>query len=141
MKVCDICGGRGGDVVSVRPEESILTIARIMAANNLGCIPVLTADNTLVGMLSERDLVRSLAKRARALKAADLMTENVITCSPGEDLRSAMEKMTRHHVRYLPVTVEGELVGIVSCRDLLQAVLSEMITEQGHEMEGISVAR
>jgi CBS domain-containing protein len=83
-------------------------------------------------MLSERDVVRGVAEsgsRVMDLRVRDLMTRSLETCAPGESLKAAMEKMHRKHVRHLPI-VEGEaLVGIISQRDVLHAVLDQMQLE------------
>jgi CBS domain-containing protein len=86
----------------------------------------------VVGIISERDVVRGLAEHGAELldmKVADLMTKNVKTCSPEDDLKHVMTEMTRSRIRHLPVTEDGRMCGIVSIGDVVKTRLDELETE------------
>ncbi len=133
MKIQDLISKRAAEVITVRAEDTIETVAQILKTNNIGCLPVRNAEGGLAGILSERDLARSYVTasgRLRELTAGDLMTENVIVCAPDEDLPSAMKKLTTHHIRHLPIMDGDTLVGMISSRDVLEAVLQEITLER-----------
>ncbi len=133
MHVKEIIAERTADVIFVRQEDTVQTVAQILKTNNIGCVPVNNGAGDLVGILSERDVARSfvtITGRLRELTVAELMTKNVITCNVEDDLRSVMEKMSRHHIRHLPVMDDGKLVAMISSRDVLKAVLSEVTMER-----------
>lgn len=118
--------------ITCRPEDTVETAAALLHTNKVGALPVRDGDGRLVGMLSERDIVRGVAEsgaRVMDLRVRDLMTRTLVTCGPEESLKSAMEKMHRKHVRHLPIVSGGSLVGIISQRDVLHAVLDQTQTE------------
>jgi CBS domain-containing protein len=132
MSVRTLLEAKDSRTITCRPEDTIETAASLLHTNKIGALPVRDAEGRLVGMLSERDVVRGVAEsgsRVMDLRVRDLMTRSLETCAPGESLKVAMEKMHRKHVRHLPI-VEGEaLVGIISQRDVLHAVLDQMQLE------------
>lgn len=112
-----------GPVVTCRPEDSIAGAADKLAQHVIGVMPVVDATYNLVGMLSERDIVRAFSRDKTgfgALSVGDVMSRNVISCAPGNSYVDAANLMRRNRVRHLPVIEEGLLVGLISVRDMLE---------------------
>lgn len=110
-------------IVAVAPAESVLRIADIISARRIGSVIVLDEAGRLVGIVSERDVVKALATRAAAvvsMRADELMTRDVVTATPETSVDEAVEIMDRGYFRHLPVLEDGRLVGIVSIRDLVK---------------------
>jgi len=121
MKVKDLLR-LDSQVVTIRPEDTLETVATMLASNNIGALPVRNAKGDLVGLISERDIVTAFARKgAKVLKlqVRDMMTRSVITCGPDETVKEIAEAMSRRHFRHMPVVSDGELVGMVSVRDVL----------------------
>jgi CBS domain-containing protein len=129
MTVKVILSKKGSDVSTIDPTATLESGIRILAERGIGALVVLGADQRMIGILSERDIVRALAERgADALTEplARVMTRNVSTCTQSETVNSIMEQMTAGKFRHVPV-VEGErLVGIVSIGDVVKHALTEL---------------
>jgi CBS domain-containing protein len=120
--------------ISVLPELPISGVLDVLAEKRIGAVLVVDRQSALVGILSERDIVRSLASHAAGtltLTAKDLMTPNPTTASPATSVSQAMEIMTNGHFRHLPITENGALVGLVSIGDVVKA----KIDQSEHEVE------
>lgn len=105
------------------PDAPIAALAQSMKARDIGIIPILE-DKKLVGVVTDRDIVlRGLADGAdpSGMKARDLMSTDVVCCSPDEPLSKAAKRMAKAQVRRLPVVNNGELVGMLSVGDISQA--------------------
>jgi CBS domain-containing protein len=111
------------DLVTCRPEASVVETARLMTARQVGAVIVMD-DARLAGVFTERDLLRVVGsgEDIRERTIADAMTMSVTTCPPDADLLWVADTMRRLHVRHLPVAEGGMVVGIVSLRDLFAAV-------------------
>jgi CBS domain-containing protein len=124
MTVRHVLLGKGADVVAVAPETSVAQAADVIARRRIGAVVVLDAAGRLVGIISERDVVRGLTQHGAALlemQVADLMTHDVITVAPECSVEEALEIMDAGYFRHLPVRdAEGGLCGIVSIRDLVR---------------------
>ncbi|MEX1179168.1 MAG: CBS domain-containing protein [Nitriliruptor sp.] len=121
---------KGGDVLTVAPDASVGEAVRRLAERNVGAVVVLD-EGTLVGVLSERDVVRRLAvdPEVLALAVADVMTTSVTTCAPSATTDELMQTMTDGRFRHVPVLDDGQLVGIVSIGDVVKRRLDELATE------------
>jgi CBS domain-containing protein len=136
MFVSDILSQKGNSVFSVRPATSVAQVAQELTDLRIGSVLVLEADNRIAGIVSERDLVRALARhgaKAMELEARNVMTTDVVTCDPDDSIDHVMETMTRGRFRHLPVVRRGELLGIVSIGDVVKARLEET----QHEAEAL----
>lgn len=123
MTIAAVLKGKGADVVWVPPAASVTDVADVIASRRIGAVVVLDADRKMVGILSERDVVKAIAAHgAAALEktAAELMTRDVLTVVPETSVRQALEIMEQGYFRHLPVVQDGALVGIVSVRDLVK---------------------
>jgi CBS domain-containing protein len=124
MTIAAVLREKGASIISVAPETGMAEVAHVIATRRIGAVVVMDADRKLVGILSERDVVKALSQRGASvldLKAADIMTREVTMVDPTTPVDLAMEIMDRGYFRHLPVcTKDGELTGIVSIRDLVK---------------------
>ena len=130
MKVREILDAKGRSVATIRPEAAVTTALDRLVRERIGALVVSEHGRRVAGVLSERDLVRALAAEGAALVAggrrvAELMTREVVTCAPEDDVGRVMAEMTRRRVRHLPVVEGGGLAGIVSIGDVVKSRLGE----------------
>jgi CBS domain-containing protein len=136
MILSSILKQKGSDVAHVAPAASVAEVADVLADRGIGAVIVLDAAQQLLGIVSERDIVRGLARhgaRVMAMTAAQLMTANPRTVPPGTSVPEAMAVMTEGRFRHLPVCDGGRLAGIVSIGDVVKA----RISEQDHEVDSL----
>ena len=135
MTVAAILKAKGSHVESVRPDATLYTAVWELKSKNIGALVVVGNDGTtILGMISERELVRELLghdtpTHLLSLPVSKVMTTPVVTCSPDERITAVMARMTRHRVRHLPVVEHGRLVGIVSIGDVVKHRLDELELE------------
>jgi CBS domain-containing protein len=132
MRIADVLRNKGTDVATVAPTASVTQLIAELAAHNVGALPVVD-DGELVGIVSERDVVRRLNGIGAALLEAsvgDIMTTEVTTCSPEDGVADLAAIMTARRFRHLPVVVEGRLAGIVSIGDLVKARIDLLESER-----------
>ena len=123
MNIASLLAKKGVKVVTVGPEDSIREALKRLAEHNIGALVVVDGQGELAGIVSERDIVRALARTEAILAEpiAAIMTRNVIIGTPQDDLVAAGTTMTERHIRHLPVVEGGRLVGIVSIGDIVKA--------------------
>lgn len=133
MTVQRILSEKSSGIVTISPTASLAEAAQLLADRRIGALVVTGAGDRVVGIVSERDIVRILASRGAAgfgMSLTDVMTRKVVTCEPSTTVSSLMEQMTAGKFRHIPV-VDGEtLVGIVSIGDVVKLRLQEMEREQ-----------
>ena len=132
MRIADILRRKGSTVATVGPEVTVADLLGELAAHNVGALPVIEGGN-LIGIVSERDVVRQLHAGGAALlqaTVADIMTTEVTTCSPSDDVGDLAAIMTARRFRHLPVVVNGELAGIVSIGDIVKARIDLLESER-----------
>jgi CBS domain-containing protein len=132
MTVKSILSKKGGDVISIEPTATLETAVRKLAEHRIGALLVLGPDRRVIGILSERDIVRVLAEQgADVLKQplAQVMTRKVVTCSQTETVGTIMERMTTGKFRHVPVVEQDQVVGIISVGDVVKHRLHEMEQE------------
>jgi CBS domain-containing protein len=132
MNVNAILRTKGTKVVTVRPESSVSELTEQLRSEGIGALVVSEDDTTIVGIVSERDIVRGLAQHGAAVldsKVGDIMHRDVVTSSGDEDIEAVMGKMTRHRIRHLPVVDNGRLCGIISIGDVVKHRLEELESE------------
>ena len=125
MKVRDVMTK---SIVTVSPEDTIKDAARIMQQHNIGSVPVVDATG-LVGIVTDRDIViRNIAKGQDPFSTPvkNVMTAQVLTATPEEDVQSISKKMSTQQVRRLPVVENQKLVGMVSLGDLATTGMTNM---------------
>jgi CBS domain-containing protein len=129
MHVKNILSAKGGHVISIEPTATVANAARTLAQHKIGALLVLGPDRRIIGILSERDVVRVLAEQGAAALAqplAQVMTRKVFTCSPSETIGVIMERMTAGKFRHVPVVEQDQVVGMVSIGDVVKYRLQEM---------------
>jgi CBS domain-containing protein len=122
MRVGDVLKSNRQSLATCIPDESIASICTRLSALNIGAFPVCDANGALVGIISERDVVRAFAKdgaRLVDLHVRDLMTREVTTCTQETTMVEAEKLMNKHRVRHLPVMDGLKLVGMLSIRDVM----------------------
>lgn len=131
MKIQEILRRKGHQVVTVTPEIPVLEAMRILVQHNIGAVVVLDGDD-IRGILTERDILRLGAQAPTELerrRVAEVMTTDLVVGVPDDDIDYAMNIMTENRIRHLPVIGDGELAGIVSIGDLVNACRREAETE------------
>ena len=122
----------GGVAVSIAPDAGLDETLDRLAAENVGALVVSSDGRKVEGIVSERDIVRALQKDGPDLlrkQVRDVMTEDVITCVAADRAAGIMALLVSNHMRPIPVVKDGELVSMVSIRDLLQLRLDEVRSE------------
>ena len=122
MKVSTILSTKRPGVITVQADQTIQSATMLLAEYNIGALVVVGNDNAPVGILSERDIIKSLSQQSDTLSlpVAEIMTANVITGDPSDDLMSIAHTMTERRFRHMPIVKNGELVGMVSIGDILK---------------------
>jgi len=129
MTVSAILAVKGRDVVTIEPGATLANAAKLLADKRIGALPVLGADHRLVGIISERDIVRTVAARGAAALGdivGTAMTRDVVTCREAETIVSIMDRMTAGKFRHVPVIDRDRLVGMISIGDVVKHRLREM---------------
>lgn len=127
MGIAAILMDKGHDVATVGPDEMVAAIVAALTTRRIGAVLVKEGDR-IVGVVSERDVVRGLASHrgdVLALTAKAVMTSPVITIAPSDSVAHAMELMTGRRIRHLPVMESGKLCGLVSIGDLVKRRIEE----------------
>ena len=138
MYISDVLRIKGHTVATVLPTDSIQTAVRRLAELRIGAVVVQDRWQKLVGVFSERDLVKLLFrdwKDALDYRVEQVMTRSVITCRPSDKIDSVLAVITMNKVRHVPVMDNGALVGIVSIGDLVKHRLDEKELEAGVLLE------
>ena len=141
MKAKHILQSKGADVFAVSPDDSIAVAVSLLNEKNIGAVIVRGKSDEVVGILSERDVVRRLGKNgaeAMALRVSDCMTANPFTCAPDATVEELMAKMTEKRIRHLPVTLDGRVVGVISIGDVVKRKIEETEREAAALKEYIS---
>jgi CBS domain-containing protein len=137
MAVAHILKQKGSAVVTVPPAESVQSIVDLLARHRIGAVVVVDPSGGIVGIVSERDVVRAMAGQAGAVTAkaaGDIMTTKVRTCSPGDTEAELVVLMTENRIRHLPVVVEGKLAGMISIGDVVKHRM-EMMERETEDMK------
>lgn len=135
MRVQDVLKRKGHDVVAISPAASVADLLKLMADNRIGSVVVLDGDR-LVGIVSERDVVRRMAESdddVRKLPVNNIMTVDVQVCGLDDDTAELAATMTEYRVRHLPVVGDdGRVLAIVSIGDVVKARLDTLTDERDH---------
>ncbi|MFB1296994.1 CBS domain-containing protein [Mycobacterium sp. pW049] len=133
MRISDVLRSKGATVATITPETSVAGLLTELSVHNIGAMVVVSPDG-LVGIVSERDVVRKLHDMGADLlrrPVSEIMTTLVATCSPDDSVDSLSVLMTTNRVRHVPVVVDGRLAGIVSIGDVVKTRMEEL--EREHE--------
>jgi CBS domain-containing protein len=132
MNISQILKAKGRAVATARPDSTVSEIITKLAQKKIGAIVIVGDNGEVVGILSERDVIRRLAERGEAaLKepVSQSMTSSVISCQETSTLEEMMELMTQGRFRHVPVIEDGALVGIVSIGDIVKHHIAEVEME------------
>jgi CBS domain-containing protein len=132
MRIADVLRTKGGAVATITPETSVSGLLNELALHNIGAMVVVSPDG-VVGIVSERDVVRNLHERGAdllRLPVSEIMTTMVATCTPTDTVDHLSALMTNKRVRHIPVIEDQRLVGIVSIGDIVKQRMEELESEQ-----------
>lgn len=132
MKLAELIRDKSREIVKIRSDKNIAEAAIVLTENKIGALLVESSDGKIEGILSERDIVGGMAHHGADLHdvaVSDLMTRNVIRCSPSDTVNEAMAMMTDRRIRHLPVFENDELVGFISIGDLVKCRIMEVQAE------------
>ena len=132
MKLAEIIKGKDQQVYKIRARETIAAAASSLNQNRIGALLVEDEGGAIVGILSERDIVRGLSAHGADLHdvaVEELMTRDLIRCAPGDSVNEAMAMMTDRRIRHLPVFDGDDLVGFISIGDLVKCRIMEVQSE------------
>jgi CBS domain-containing protein len=132
MKVASILHNKGSDIITAAADSTVAVAARLLKDRRIGAVVISDDGKTVLGILSERDIVHALVEHGAAtleLPVAVLMTRKVFTCSPDDSIGDLMAMMTKQRIRHLPVIRDGALCGMVSIGDVVKHRIEEVETE------------
>ena len=133
MNVTHILKLKGSSTVeTISPETSVATAAATLAEKRFGALVVSVTGTDIAGIISERDIVRALAREAGGcltMPVSKLMTEQVETCAPADMANSVLERMSAGRFHHMPVTEDGKMVGLLSIGDVVKARMTEIEQE------------
>ncbi len=145
MKIGDFLKNARQRLVICTPDDTLEAVAKSLHAHRIGAMPVCEIGIRMVGIVSERDLVRVLATTGwdelRDLRVRDIMTKNPKTLQPDEDMHAAEQLMRRHHFRHVPVVDGGRVMGMLSIRDTQGLRLQETENEINILRDAVVAAR
>ncbi len=133
MKVKSILAEKGSFVATISPDATVTELCALLTEHNIGAAVVSPDGSEVVGIASERDVVRAVAKRGAEVLAApvsDLMTGVVAVCEPDNSTDDLMVTMTERRIRHLPVLKDDSLNGIVSIGDVVRITVAELQEEK-----------
>lgn len=131
MHVKEVLALKGSAVTTIGPATSVGDLLATLAEHNIGAAVVTGDGRSVDGIVSERDVVRALAGRGADLLAApvsDIMTADVHTCGPDDEIHALAKTMTDNRFRHLPVLIDGALAGIVTIGDIVKHRIDELET-------------
>jgi CBS domain-containing protein len=138
MRVRDVLNAKGGRIVTIDPAATAAEAVARMVENNIGSLPVVEPDGQLVGVISERDLIRELHDRGDQFAGTiirAIMTLDPITCDADDEVEAVMGLMSERRIAKVPVADRGCLVGIVSVGDVIKMLYEHTRAENHHLMD------
>ncbi|MGZ5377652.1 MAG: CBS domain-containing protein [Mycobacterium sp.] len=132
MRIADVLRNKGASVATITPETSVSGLLTELSVHNIGAMVVVSPDG-VIGIVSERDIVRALQERGAdllRLPVSEIMTTFVATCTPNDSVDSLSVLMTTKRVRHIPVMENGRLTGIVSIGDVVKTRMEELEATQ-----------
>ena len=143
MSVAQILRDKGRDVIVTQPHRTLMEAAQLLAEKGIGAVVVSDASRRVLGILSERDIIRAIARNgAGALdqSVSKYMTQKVFTVGEDTPVDAVMETMTNGRFRHVPVTADGQLIGLVSIGDVVKHHVNEIESEHRALKEYIATA-
>jgi CBS domain-containing protein len=145
MKIAEFLARSRQQVVTCLPDDFLHTVAKRMFTHAIGAMPVCELGTRMVGIISERDLVRAFARadwsEMQYIRARDVMTTRIVSCGPDDTMRTAQELMRINHIRHLPVVKDGQVQAMLSMRDTLALRLRESEDEMNVLRDVVAASR
>lgn len=135
MLVRDVLQAKGNRIVTIDCEATVGEAVAKLVQNNIGSLPVVDHENRLIGIFSERDVLRVIHNRGEGfgrMPVCDVMTRNPVTCHLDDDVEEVMGQMSDRRIAKVPVTAGSELIGIVSVGDVIKALHEKLHHENQH---------
>lgn len=131
MKINTILSRKKGGVITIHPEQSLAEAVALLTEYDIGALVAVDQHKKLKGILSERDIIRVMSRRANALALSvdEVMTREVVVGLPQDDVMSVANTMTEKRFRHLPIVEGDKLIGIVSIGDVLKAQRDQYLGE------------
>lgn len=126
-------------ILTVKPDQTVQEAAQLLTAKKIGAVVVSSDGVSLDGILSERDIVKTIGRTGAGCledRVSNLMTAEVMSCSPDDTTGTVMERMTEGRFRHMPVLEDGKMIGIISIGDVVKARISE-IQEENSALTGM----
>jgi CBS domain-containing protein len=126
-RVKDILSNKGAEIWSIGPDDTVYAAIHLLAEKKAGALAVIDGER-LIGIISERDYARQIILKGRSSEntlVKDIMSSNVITAAPGQDIQACMQLMTEKRIRHLPIIDADKLVGMISIGDLVRAIIAD----------------
>jgi CBS domain-containing protein len=133
MLISDVIRSKGDLVVTIAPDQTVKTLIDMLDEHRIGALVVSSDGKAIAGIVSERDVVRRLHRDGAAvldLRVGDIMTAEVRTCAPEDNLEHTARVMTDARVRHLPVVAAGDLVAIISIGDVVKHKIGQLEFER-----------
>jgi CBS domain-containing protein len=127
-KIKDLFKIKGRPLITIGPNETVDAAIQKLVENNIGALPVCDAKGTMLGIISERDLLKECSQRSGAIcntLVKDAMTQDIVVAVPEDDLDYVVGIMTQKGIRHLPIMVGAKLESIISIRDIVEVQLEE----------------
>jgi CBS domain-containing protein len=144
MRVVEVLRSKGVNVVSIAPTATLHEAAQLLFEHRIGALIVRDERDQVVGVLSERDIVATLARLASdalSTRVSEAMSSDVVKCSLEDSLEQLMQLMTEHRIRHLPVLENQKLVGVISIGDVVKHRISEVTDESRALTDYITLGR
>jgi CBS domain-containing protein len=123
MTVASILKQKPDRLISVKETDSLGDVANVLTRENIGAVPVLEPGGEMIGIVSERDIVRQIAREGGGVLSrpvSSMMTKTVVCCAPEDTVASTMALMTQRRFRHLPVRSNGRIIGMISIGDVVK---------------------
>lgn len=132
MTVASILRGKPQRVIGLRETQTVAEAAQLLAKENIGAVLVTGSGGDMIGIVSERDIVRSMAAKGAGIidqPVSSLMTRDVLCCAPEDSVASTMALMTERRFRHLPVRKDGKIIGMISIGDVVKRRVEDAESE------------
>jgi CBS domain-containing protein len=143
MQVRELLLKKSANVVTVQPNTDVLTAVQLLIRHNIGGLPVVAADGSVVGFVAERDVVKGVEANSDALprQPVERIMQRPPICRADDTLHEVMSRMTRERLRHLVVVDNGRTVGVISVGDLVKHRLEELELEAGTLRDYVAAQR
>lgn len=132
MHIGHILNLKGWHVITLAPGSKIADAAALLAKENIGIAVIVDNDTAILGVISERDIVRGVTQRGTEIldmPVEELMSTEIVTCEPDTSVRDVLQMMATHEFRHIPIVTDDKVVGVVSMRDVVDTRLGELEIE------------